>query len=175
MSKVGFYRYKTLADSEKDVSFYINSVLSGTKSVVPLDYCDQDLIVKYLDKNGQYRFYSFNSYHEIRNQPEKIGSVNKFVVNIETDQSNESNVGYTNTKQILASTDVTEEIISVFSDIYTSPRVYLYVGDGSTDIDNDWLEVELTADNPISKIRRGNTYQIDVSILLPEYHTIKMI
>jgi hypothetical protein len=65
MSEIGYYRYKTLADSEKTVNWTVNFINVASKNIIPVDYCNDDLIVKYLDKNGQYRFYPFNRYYEM--------------------------------------------------------------------------------------------------------------
>ena len=175
MSKVGFYRYKTTADSQKNVSFYVNTVLVSTKSITPIDSCNDDLIVKFLDFNGQYRFFNFYSKYEISNNPSKIGFVNKFITDIETAQSDISNVGYENEKQISASIDINSDMIEIFAQMYSSPRVYMYIGDGTTDLDSDWLEVDIEFNNPISNIRRGNQANIDAIITLPKQYSIKMV
>jgi hypothetical protein len=175
MSSIGYYRYKTIVTEEKDINFTQNGILAGTKVVVPVDSCSDDLIIKYLDKNGQYRFYPFNKYYETQDSPEEIGNVNKFLTNIRTDMSSTHNVGYRNQRQIFANTDVPNDELEKLTDIYSSPRVYLYIGDGSTDTASDWLEVTINAQTPIVKRSRGNTGRIDITINLPEYYTTTMI
>jgi hypothetical protein len=175
MSQIGYYRYKTLADSEKTINWTVNFVNVASKDIVPVDSCNGDLIVKYLDKNGQYRFYPFNKYYETQDNPDEIGNINKFLTNIRTDMSSTKNVGYRNQRQIFANTDVPNEQLEKLTDIYTSPRVYLYIGDGSTDTSSDWLEVTINAQTPIVKRSRGNTGRIDITINLPEYYTTTMI
>jgi hypothetical protein len=173
MSEIGFYRIKVDADTEKDVNLYINNILSSTKHVVPIEYCSDDLILKYLDRDGHYRFWVFNRFFEKRDQPEKVGSVNKFITNLLTDQSESSNVGYRNKRVIDATSDVPKEAIDVVSDIYASPRVYLYIGT-STDLASDWLEVEVSGNN-IVKSRKGSLTRVDLSITLPEWYVVRMI
>jgi hypothetical protein len=175
MSSIGYYRYKTLADSEKTINWTVNFVNVASKDIVPVDSCSGDLIVKYLDKNGQYRFYPFNRYYETQDSPEEIGSVNRFLTNIRTDMSNTQNIGYRNQRQIFANTDVPNAPLEKLTDIYTSPRVYLYIGNGSTDTASDWLEVTINAQTSIVKRNRGNTGRIDITINLPEYYTTTMI
>ena len=62
----------------------------------------------------------------------------------------------------------------VLSDIYTSPRVYLYIGSGS-DALNDWVELTKISGDTTVRRRRGNTGAINIEITLPEYFTVKMI
>jgi hypothetical protein len=173
MSFVGFYRVKVLADEDRDITLFVNGVATHTKSIKVIDACDDDLILKYLDKNGQYRFYPFYSKYEVRDNPEKIGSTNKFLTDILDDQSKERNIGYKNDRVIFATADVEKDMIDVVSDIYNSPRVYLYIGD-STDLAKDWLEVVISSNNIVRK-RKGNLIKIDIEITLPEWYTIRMI
>jgi len=175
MSSIGYYRYKTIADTEKVINWTVNYINVASKTVKPIDYCDGGLILKYLDRNGQYRFYPFNSYYEKRDNPKLIGKVNKFITNIKTDQSGENSIGYNNERQIFANADVTNEELEKLTDIYTSPRVYLYIGDGTTDIVSDWLAVEIQVQNSIVKRSRGNTGRIDITITLPTHYSITMI
>ena len=175
MSQVGFYRYKTTADVAKSINLTINFVNVASKEIVPIDVCTGDLILKYLDRNGQYRFHPFNKYYETKDQPEKIGSVDKFLTSILTDQGNTSNVGYNNTRTISATTEATAAQLEKLKDIYASPRVYLYIGAGITDLAYDWLEVEIKTFSPVVRRRRANTGDINLNIILPEHYTIKMI
>jgi hypothetical protein len=175
MSQVGFYRYKTTASVFRIVNWTVNFINVGSKQISPIDSCVGSLIVKYLDKNGQYRFFPFNKFYETTDAPEKIGDVNRFIVDIQTDQSDTQNVGYRNKRQISATTQATSEQLEKLSDIYASPRVYLYIGDGTTDLKSDWVEVDIQAFNPLVRRRRGNNGYISITITLPTHYTIKMV
>ena len=175
MSSVGFYRYKGTITEETTVSLTLNGVVTGQKTLKPLDFCTGDLAVKYLDSSGQYRFYVFNRKYETTDRPTKIGGVNKFLTNLLTDQTSEQNVGYKNTRQISATAKVSAEALTLFKDIYASPRVFLYIGDGTTDLKKDWLEVEADFSNPIVKLRKGNEATINAIIKLPEHYTITLV
>jgi len=174
MSQIGFYRYKTSTAINKTYHWIVNNVEVGSKDVQVLDTCPGDLILKYLDKNGQYRFYPFSKFYETTDNPQKIGSVNKFLVSLLSDQSEKRNVGYKNTRQIGATAEVNNDQLEKLKDIYTSPRVYLYVGSGN-DAKTDWLEVEITAAPAIVKRRKANSGYIAININLPENYSITML
>ena len=62
MSEIGYYRYKTVAAAERVVNFTVNFVNVASKTIIPLTFCTGDLRLKYLDKDGQYRFQPFEKY-----------------------------------------------------------------------------------------------------------------
>ena len=64
MSKIGYYKYKTICPANgesKEVKFYFNGLLEKTCTVKGREFCNEFKILKYLDKDGQYRFYPFNN------------------------------------------------------------------------------------------------------------------
>ena len=124
-SAPGYYRLK-IDDLTEDTTYtlLIDSVPEATKDVIVKPTCDEDLLVKYLDKNGQYRFYIFNKYYEIKDSPNLIGKVNKFITDILDSQSNSENIGYRNERTwSLVADDVSDDELEKLSDIYTSPQV----------------------------------------------------
>lgn len=175
MSEIGYYRYKTTADVEKVINWEVNGANIAFKDVIPLETCTGDLIIKYLDKNGQYRFYPFNKFYRTTDEPELIGTANKFITNILSDQTNKQNIGFRNDRKIELTADVPTAELDKLADIYTSPRVYLYIGSGSSDIAKDWLEVNQVASNPIVRRRKRKTGRIDITITLPENFSITML
>jgi hypothetical protein len=174
MSTVGYYRYKTLADSDRDVIIYINSV-PYVKSIKTIDVCDGFKLLKFLNKSGQYRFYPFSNYYQTKDLPELIGTTNKFITSILTDMSNRQNIGYKNERTLLLTADVSKDELEILQDIYTSPRVYLYVGTNNSDLPNDWIEVTVKVSDAIVRRPKGDYGRIDLTITLPEWFSIKMI
>jgi len=175
MSSVGFYRFKLAAPaSETDVYFAVNGSVVATKTVLPLEACTNDLILKYIDENGQYRFYPFSRFFETYDTPAKIGSTDKFLTSILSDQSDKRNIGYTNSRQIDATAEADADQLEKLKALYTSPRVYLYTGSGQ-DTATDWLEVEVRAGRPIVKRRKANAGSISITIVLPKHYTITML
>lgn len=175
MSEIGYYRYKTTADAIKTVNWTVNFTNVASKQVVPVQSCIGDLILKYLDKNGQYRFYPFNKFYRATDVLEKIGNTNKFITNILSDQTNKQNLGFKNERRMSLSADVPDTELAKFTDIYDSPRVYLYIGSGSSDVAKDWLEVIQEVPDPVIRRRKRTTGKIDINIILPEHFTVSML
>jgi hypothetical protein len=173
-SELGYYRYKTKADSAKTIDFYDDGVLIASKTIIPIDSCEGGKTLKYLDSSGQYRFFPFNSFYQTYDNPSLIGTTNKFITSILTAQSTQSVIGYKNERKMDLTVDVDELQLAKLSDIYTSPKVYLYIGT-TEDTAKDWLEVTVQPSQAIVRRRKGSYGRIDLTVTLPEYFTIKMI
>jgi hypothetical protein len=175
MSEIGYYRYKTIADAVKTISWIVNSSYVASKEVIPVQACEGSLILKYLDSNGQYRFYPFNKFYRTFDVPESIGKTNKFITNILNDQTSKQNIGFRNERKISLVADVPDAELEKLTDIYTSPRVYLYIGSGSSDAASDWLEVSQEIPDAIVRRRKRNSGKIEINLTLPKHFTIAMI
>lgn len=173
MSEIGYYRYKHLVTEDKILTCFIDDQ-TFTKSIKMLNECEA-IILKYLDSNGQYRFYPFNKYYRTFDNPTQIGSVNKMITNILTDKSDSSNIGYKNERKIELTCEANEDQLLILSDIYTSPRVYLYTGTGSNDNESDWIEIKLIANENTIHRRKANNGRVDIVVTLPENYTITML
>lgn len=178
MSAIGYHRYKVdnLTAGEYSYPFYKNGNLLVTHTViVKAQECTEDKFIKYLDRNGQYRFFPFNSYFEKRDKPNLLGKANKVITSILDSQTNQQNVGYKNERTITLTTDaVSQDELEILSDVFTSPRVYLHIGEGNADEEKDWLEVTISGDGIVrrKKMEYGK-FQIDV--ILPEWFSISML
>jgi hypothetical protein len=177
MSNIGYYRYKldNLTEGTTQIPLYKNGNIAITNTVIILPFCENDKLIKYLDKNGQYRFFAFNRYYEQKDDPKLLGKANKLITSILNSQSNKKNVGYKNERTIsMVADDVTDAQLEYLSDLWTSPRVYLHLATDSSDEANDWLEVEIKGDN-ISRRRKNISGKITVDIILPEWFNITML
>lgn len=176
MSFIGYYRYKTTTPStRRAIQMFKSGVATGVKYIEPIPFCEGNKILKYLDPNGEYRFYPFNKFYEIKDNPKSIGLTNKFLTNILTDQSSGQNIGYKNDRTMALTADVTNAELVYLAHIYTSPRVYLYIGQNNSDGAAAWLEVTVTGGDKTVRRRKANGGQIDITITLPEHYTIRTI
>lgn len=176
-SSQGYYRLK-VHDLEVETAYEMesDSVSVAIKTVRVKPFCTGMRYVKYLDHNGQYRFYPFNANWQTKDAPKMIGKVNQLITNILDNQSDSKNIGYTNERKItLVADDVIADELVLLSDIYTSPRVYLYVGAGTTDTAADWLRVTVASGENLVRRKKGNTSKVELTVTLPEWYNITML
>lgn len=177
-SLIGYYRYKLDNVGEgvtKTIQFKNGANVLATKTIKGQSFCTGQKLLKFLCKDGQYRFYPFNSYFETRDNPQLIGKTNELITSILSAQTNSKNIGYKNERTMdLVSDELNESQLLIFSDIYTSPRVYLHIG-STGDALQDWLEVEIVNSDNIVQRRKMKFGTIAVTIKLPENFTVKMV
>ncbi len=174
MSEIGYYRYKVTpaAGGTSTVKLYVNGSLASTATIIAREFCPGAMILKYLDSSGRYRFFAFNDRWQRMDKPKSKGEYNNFVTSILSDQTDAKQIGYSNDRTIsLTAASVSEDELEKLSDIYTSPRVLLYVGDGSGDRKQDWIQVTASGDG-ISRRRKAKFSKVSIEVKLPEYHAI---
>jgi len=175
MSNIGYYRYKKTATSNSDVYLYINGELVSTKTIIVKEFCTNNKLIKYLNKDGQYRFYTFNRFWESKDKPKEIGRTNKIITSLFNSQSSESTVGYKNERTLeMTAENVSQSELDILNDLWKGPKVYLYIGTGS-DLESDWLEVSISAKDTITRIRKGGYKDITITVLLPEWYSITLL
>jgi len=175
MSKIGYYRYKNVFNSNTELGLYVNGELESIKNVYVRDWCEGNILLKYINKNGQYRFFPFNKYWEREDKPKEIGKANKIIVSLLEDQSSQKSVGYKNERALnLVAESVTQDELEILNDIYTSPNVFVYIGI-NTDTIQDWLQVTIESRKPSSKIKKGNVTDVELSVVFPEWYSIGLL
>jgi hypothetical protein len=177
MSDIGYYRYKvaSVGVNGSTVVFSVNGNPAKTVTITPVQICTGARILKYLNRDGQYRFFPFSNYYEELDIPTEIGKTNKLITSILTAKSSNSSIGYKSDRVVnLYSEPVSETQLEILKDIYTSPRVYLYIGTGN-DNDSDWIEVTIKADRHIRKEAKKKFSRICIEVKLPETYSITML
>lgn len=175
-SAPGYYRLK-VDDLTEDITFtlLIDSSPEATKDVIVKPTCSDDILVKYIDENGQYRFYLFNRFYEISDNSELIGKTNKFITDIFDTQSNIKNIGYKNERRYtLTADDVSSEELEKLSYIYSSPQVFLYIGSGS-DLAKDWVLVTIENTEGLVRAKKDNFSEVIIDVILPEHFTLSLL
>lgn len=176
MSEIGYYRYKTtVASTSKNIQFFKNGILAGTKTLEPMEFCTGTRVLKYLDTKGKYRFFAFSKFYRVSDNPKQIGTTNNFITNLLTDQTNSQSVGSKNARSLDLTAQVSESRLELLQSIYASPRVHLYIGANNSDTAADWVEVEITGGDSIVKRRRASTGSISLTVKLPEHFSIRMV
>ena len=177
MSTVGIYRYKiaSVAAAGNTVVFNIGGTPTKTCNVSPINLCDGKLVLKYMNRDGQYRFFAFPKYYEENDNPKLIGTTSYLVRSILESKSNTRNVGYKSDRKLqLKSEPLSTEQLLIVRDIYLSPRVYLYVGSG-TDLESDWIIVTVKASKAIRVEPKAKFSTIELEVTLPETYSITML
>jgi len=175
MSETGYYRFRCIASVDRTVKFYVNGTLEGTKQIKVETHCNPK-ILKFLDRNGQYKFLAFNRFWEQKAKIKQIGSTSRLIENILSGQSNTRNVGYDSENSLnLIADEVPQDDLHLYYDLSVSPCVYLYIGDGSNYEPKDWLMVTISNKDSKIRIKKGDYSKIEIDVILPETFTIKMI
>lgn len=176
MSEIGFYRYKINPAASQEVKLYINNVYEASKNIIAEDFCNGSKRLKFLNKEGQYRFQTFTRYYETSDKPKEIGKVNKIITSLLSGQTNRDSIGFKNDRILsLTAEAINQDKLDILNDIWTSPRVLLYIGDGITDLNTDWIQVTVKPKNPIVRIRKGAFVNIQLEVTLPQHYTINML
>ena len=180
-----FFRktFTNLIKGETTCNFYeyvggtIIPVLKGTKTIrVKPKPCGDYKVLKYLNKDGQYRIYPFDSYYTISDKPEKIGDTNEFFASI-LNETNSKNIGYRCEREmILKSDSVPADELMLLADLQRSPRIYLYVGTSPSNTAADWLLLKdiSFSDNIVRQPKKKFT-DVSLTITLPETFNITML
>ena len=175
MSSLGFYRYKfipTLPGVYK-IDFNINAVVAATHYVTVNDFCDQEIYLKFLDKNGQFRFQKFNRFNEIRLDSSLIGKTDKLITNLLTSQSNSNVIGYESKKLMaLVAEGLDSEQREILSQIFESNQIFIKVG--SNDSKTDWLQVVAVDGDKNIKLRKNNFSDFNLTVELPKSYNITL-
>ena len=177
MSNIGYYRYKFTPTTEgrSEVEVYINGALVSTHVVYAKEFCSNFKILKYIDRCGRYRFFPFNDKWQIKNAVSTKGTILNFVTSIKDSQTDAFQLGYKNVRTLsLTAGNVSSDELDKLADIYSSPRVYLYVGEGVTDEVNDWVLVTITGDG-ISRRKKDKHAKVNIEVTLPETYSISLL
>lgn len=145
------------------------------KKIKVLPYCEGDIILKYLDRNGMYRFYRFTKNYERTVDTDEIGSVEHTFTSLSTGQGYQKSIGNKSVDKIKARAEnVPVEDLNILKDLYTSPRVYFHLGEAGTDNLSNWVLVKVKGDG-IAKLPKRNFVNVEIEIELPANNEITML
>ncbi len=145
------------------------------KKIKVLPYCEGDIILKYLDRNGMYRFYRFTKNYERTVDTDEIGSVEHTFTSLSTGQGYQKSIGNKSVDKIKARAEkVPVEDLNILKDLYTSPRAYFHLGEAGTDNLSNWVLVKVKGDG-IAKLPKRNFVNVEIEIELPANNEITML
>lgn len=165
-----FYREKKLLTESANIT--VNGV---TKFVEVLPYCEGDIVLKYLDKNGMYRFYKFSRFYARNVRSELIGSVENVFTSLSNGQGFKKNLGYNAQEELTVKANaVPASHMESLQDIYTSARVYMHIGNHGDDALKDWVLVDVEGDGLIKHNKRKFN-DIELTIKPPKRNNVTML
>lgn len=171
LPNIGYYRYKTVIDKSMIINFTDDGSINVDHSIIAQG-CEDDALIKYIDKSGQYRFFNFNEYYETNNRHKSIGTIENLITNIRTDQSSVSQIGKETSQEISLVAEVENDQLNLLDELICSPNVYLYTGTLTSDQAQDWLKVEVLTNDSLIRRRVGTSGRADIAIKLPEIYNV---
>lgn len=166
----GFYREKMMLTQNTTITR-----AGKAKTVEVLPHCEGDVILKYLDRNGMYRFYKFSRFYRREIEPELIGSIENIFGSLSTAQGYKKNIGYRSQDELtVKAVAVPSRHMENLKDIYTSPRVYMHIGALGDDNASDWLLVDVEGDGMIKHNRRQFN-DVELTVQPPANNEITML
>jgi hypothetical protein len=175
-SNIGYYRIKrdNLSIGDNTISVLINGE-AVSKTVRVKEICSSDMLLKYLNSKGQYRYYAFNRYYEQKDKITSLGKANKIVTDLLTSQSNVTPLGNRHERSMVLTADnVPADELLILKDLFVSPCIYLNIN-SITDTAKDWLQVEMGSTNFISIQKKLNFSKVTFEIILPEQYTLTLM
>jgi len=163
---------------DEDISGDISLTNLITTQKIELDVKDSlcdGVYVRYLSKEGFYRYWLFNKYYKYTSQGSKIGEIIPYMDTMVSSQGRTKNIGY---EKVFESMLVTSENVSkadqkLLMDIYTSPAVYFWLGEREDVSDEaEWLLVNIAGTHEI--IEKKNFQKVQATIIKPEKYTQKL-
>jgi hypothetical protein len=148
----------------------------------PKKFCENSIKIKYIDRNGEYRYHVGESKFKKRTNQKQIGSISRLVTSLKNDLGDEINVGFRNFNTIVVklndlrndrshtmidTTVVTLDEIALLQDFYNSPDVQIYIS-------NKWISVIVSGDRAINK-SKGNSISPTVTLELPKSYNITQL
>jgi hypothetical protein len=171
---IGLIRVKQdgLTLGSNATQLYRDTVYTATALIDCRDFCDGQKLIKYMDRNGMFRFYAFNKNFQERINTVELGRTSKLITSILTDQSDSLSIGKDMSKFIDLTNDVTASDLLLLEDLFCSPLIYMYIGSG-TDTAADWINMKIADGEMITRIRKGNMTKVAFTLEYPKQYSVK--
>lgn len=155
-----------------NVEFYRDAVYTATHLIECREFCSGQKLIKYMDRNGMFRFYAFNQYYQEKINAKELGRTSKLITNILSDQTNSLSIGKNVDKFIDLTADATSSDLLLLEDLFVSPLIFMYIGSGN-DTAADWIVLKIADGDFITRIKKGNTTKVNLTFEYPEQYSIK--
>ena len=170
--EVGIYHYASQPyPSPSDI------LLKTINVFEPIIECGYNQCLKFLDKNGLYKFLPFEGIGERSLSVDNIGNIEALVTSLKDSKGNAYSAGKKAERtRTMFLNNIPSWGAAQVEELMDSPVVYMYIGEDYTtsDLETDWLMVEVT-NKSFSYSTKSNFINVKVNVKLPRQYTITKI
>jgi hypothetical protein len=153
---------KQVTDMQTTVTFYKDGDPLVTHVIKPRSVCGDFVQIKWLDNNGQYRFFPFLENRKENINVKELGELSVFNVSLVGALSKSKIVSKDVTKNItLYQINVTSEERKILETLYSSIDIYMSYG-----VSNVWQRIKLKGDAPVILPKNDKTSTIELNVTL---------
>jgi hypothetical protein len=129
--------------------------------------CSGKHYIKWINRFGGWNYWLFDRGKKTLT-PKALGEINNDFNNIEDTLSPTLNIGVSSKKSTIVNDDVHERDMLLLSDLFESPKIYLFTGEPNTVSNfNNWLEVGIKEKSTKIQDPKYNYINVEVEIELP--------
>jgi len=162
---IGFIRYALKPTESTTFSGLMINDDVYPHNIIVRNECPGYVLLRYADRNGQYRIMPFSKYYSRAVNPELIGEINQLVLSLKNDSGDTRPVGYRNRDTLkLTAQNLTEPEYTLLKDLFNSPDVEAY-------INGKWLRVRVQGDNVV-KLEKRKLKDVTITVELPTSYNI---
>lgn len=174
----GVNTYTLNAQRTTEANFYGKPVLDEIWRGVVIgigEGCNS--MLKYIDRNGQYRFMPITSGYLQNNTYENLDTMDRYITSIAESNSGKCSLGKkTTSTRTYSIVNFPKKYVWMLEDLMNSPVVYLHVGESLTsDSFNDWMQVIIQTSILDYSTLKGNFISQAISIEMPDKNNITLI
>lgn len=163
---VGFIKKAITPTSEGEITSHILiDWIEYYHTVKAVAKCTNDIKLRYIDRNGQYRFMLMSSFYKAEIRPESIGDIDLYVVSLKDSASNTQRIGYKNKDTLTMRSHLLDaDEITLLKDLYNSNDVTIY-------LNSKWVSVTIKGDN-IYRYQKKDALDIILTVELPQSYNL---
>lgn len=157
----------------------INIIEFGDNSyklkLIKTDNCGDGVYIKWLNNLGGWSYWLFDKNHQRNLRSNSLGTINNDFNNLDQTTSPQLSLGKESNEVVRVLTDnVNQEDNNLLKTIFESPKVYLFTGTPfSKNTYQDWLEVEVTNTDVITKQWKRDLNNYEIVFGLPNKNNMK--
>jgi len=123
------YLTPTSADFIMSLNYIYKNTRNQVVNINTMPSVCEGLYVRYLSREGFYRYWLFNKYFRVESDRAKIGSMVNYIDTMIAAQGRTKNIGYKNSfkRYVATSENVSKDDQKILMDIFDSPSVYVYI------------------------------------------------